>query len=130
MTALYARAVFFVSDVERSTSFYAEQLGFALGWDSDDGVVQVGLLGFELILNQTRADAPTRVGNGRVFIGLDDDQESTFREHLRVRGIRPRRTEWGRPTLVITDPDGNELFFWMPHDDFTGIVFEEDSTGR
>jgi hypothetical protein len=24
------------------------------------------------------------------------------------------RHEWGRPTLVLRDPDGNELFFWIP----------------
>ena len=36
-----------------------------------------------------------------------------------------RRTEWGRPTLVIADPDGNELFFWLPRDDFSGIEFDE-----
>ena len=75
MSNLYARAVFFVADIERSTRFYTEQLGFALDWDSKDGVLQVSLLGFELILNQTWRDAPGRAGTGRLFIGLDDDQE-------------------------------------------------------
>jgi hypothetical protein len=29
--------------------------------------------------------------------------------------------DWGRPTLVIRDLDANELFFWLPHDDFSGL---------
>ena len=124
MSNLYARTVFFVSDIERSARFYTEQLGFAFDWDSKDGVLQVSLLGFELILNQTWADAPARAGNGRVFIGLDDDQDSAFRSQLSSKGIRPRRVSWGRPTLVISDPDGNEMFFWLPRDDFTGIDFD------
>ena len=125
MSNLYARAVFFVSESERASRFYTEQLGFALDWDSKDGVLQVSFLGFELILNQTWADAPARAGAGRVFIGLDDDQEGAFRKHLSARGIRPRLMTWGRPTLVIADPDGNELLFWLARDDFTGIAFEE-----
>jgi catechol 2,3-dioxygenase-like lactoylglutathione lyase family enzyme len=52
--------VFFVADVESAARFYTEQLGFALDWDSKDGVLQVSLLGFELILNQVWADAPPR----------------------------------------------------------------------
>ena len=121
MSSLYARTVFFVSDTDRATRFCVDQLGFALDWDSKDGVCQVSLLGFELILNQVSAETRTRAGHGRLFIGLDDDQAEPFRKHLAVKGIRPRRVEWGRSTLVITDPDGNELFFWLPHDDFTGI---------
>jgi len=29
--------------------------------------------------------------------------------------------QWGRPTLVIRDVDANELFFWMPHDNFSDL---------
>jgi catechol 2,3-dioxygenase-like lactoylglutathione lyase family enzyme len=125
MSNLYSRSVFFVSDIERSARFYTEQLGFALDWDSKDGVMQVSLLGFELILNQTSADAPTRAGAGRVFIGLDDGQDDAFRKYLSSREIRPRRMSWGRPTLALDDPDGNELFFWLPRDDFSGIEFDD-----
>jgi len=128
VSSLYARTVVFVSDRESATQFYTEQLGFALDWDSKDGVCQVSLLGFELILNQVGAETRTRAGHGRLFIGLEDDQAEPFRKHLAAKRIRPRRVEWGRPTLVVTDPDGNELFFWLPHDDFTGIECALDST--
>ena len=117
MDRLYARSVFFVADAERSRRFYTEQLGFSLDWDSGDGVFQVSLFGFELILNEVWNRTRTRAGHGRVFIGLDEDQEEPFFGHLAGRGIRVSRVEWGRPTLVIRDADGNELFFWLPHDD-------------
>lgn len=118
MTDLYARGVFFVADLDRALRCYTEQLGFSLDWDSHDGVAQVSLLGFELILNQVDDGTRSRAGHGRVFIGLDDDQSEPLRTHLAANGIPALRTQWGRPTLVIRDVDGNELFFWMPHDDF------------
>jgi catechol 2,3-dioxygenase-like lactoylglutathione lyase family enzyme len=128
VSRLYARTVFFVSDVERSVRFYTEQLGFSLDWDSKDGVLQVSLFGFELILNHVGDPTRTRAGHGRLFIGLEDDQGELFRKHLAAKGIRPRRVEWGRPTLVISDPDENEIFFWLAHDDFTDIDCAPDST--
>jgi catechol 2,3-dioxygenase-like lactoylglutathione lyase family enzyme len=121
MNSLYARSVFFVNDAERSLHFYTEQLGFSLDWDSKDGVFQVSLLGFELILNQIGEQTQTRTGHGRLFIGLDDDQGEPLRKHIAARGIQTSRVDWGRPTLVIKDVDGNELFFWLPHDDFTNL---------
>ncbi len=121
MNNLYARSVFFVADVERSRRFYVEQLGFSVDWDSNDGVLQVSLFGFELILNQVGDRTRTRAGHGRVFIGLDDDQAEPVRRHIAARGIQTLRVEWGRPTLVIKDADANELFFWLPQDDLTNL---------
>jgi catechol 2,3-dioxygenase-like lactoylglutathione lyase family enzyme len=118
---LYARGVFFVEDAERSMRFYTEQLGFSADWDSKDGVFQVSLFGFELILHEVESWTRARVGHGRVFIGLDDDQGGPLREHIAAKGIQTARVDWGRPTLVIRDLDGNELFFWLPGDDLTGF---------
>ena len=121
MNNLYARSVFFVNDAERSLRFYTEQLGFSLDWDSKDGVFQVSLFGFELILNQVGDGTISRAGHGRVFIGLDDDQGEPLRKHITAQGIHTLRVDWGRPTLVVRDVDANELFFWLPHDDFTNF---------
>ena len=107
VTPLYARTVFFVADADRS--------------HSHDGVVQVSLLGFELILNQVDDRTRSRAGHGRLFIGLDDDQREPLRKHLADKGIQSLRLEWGRPTLVIKDLDANELFFWLPHHDFSNF---------
>ena len=119
MANLYARTVFFVADVERSLRHYTEQLGFTLDWDSHDGVAQVSLLGFELILNQAWDRTLNRLGHGRVFIGLEDDQGEPLRKHIADKAIQALRVDWGRPTLVIKDVDDNELFFWIPGDDFS-----------
>ena len=121
MTQLYARTVFFVADAERSLRHYVDDLGFALDWNSGDGVLQVSLLGFELILNEVGDRTRARAGHGRLFIGLEDDQGEPLRRHVAEKGIQTLRVEWGRPTLVIRDLDGNELFFWLPHDDFSNL---------
>jgi catechol 2,3-dioxygenase-like lactoylglutathione lyase family enzyme len=117
VTNLYARSVFFVADADRSLRYYTEQLGFSLDWDSKDGVFQVSLFGFELILNEVEDGTRTRAGHGRVFIGLDDDQGEPLRKHIADKGIQTLRVEWGRPTLVVRDVDANELFFWLPRDE-------------
>ena len=120
MSDFYARSVFFVSDIERAQRYYTEHLGFTLDWDSNDGVLQVSLFGFELILNAVGEKTRERVGHGRVFIGLEDEQGEPFCKHVVDNGIRVSRVEWGRPTLVIKDADANELFFWIPNDNFSG----------
>jgi len=125
MNNLYARSVFFVKDAERSLRFYLDQLGFSEDWNyREEGrtfVCQVSLFGFELILNEIGDRTRARAGHGRVFIGLDEDQGEPLREHIATKGIQIQRFDWGRPTLVIKDLDDNELFFWLPDDDFTGL---------
>lgn len=116
MDNLYARAVFFVGNVERSLRHYVEQLGFSEDWAHQEHgriyVCQVSLLGFELILNQVTEQTRTQAGHGRVFIGLEGDQIKAVLDHIAVNGIQAERRDWGQPTLVVRDPDGNELFFW------------------
>ena len=117
MNNLYARAVFFVADTERARRFYVDQLGFTAEWDSgpEDGTVyvcQVSLFGFELILNQVWGDTLGHAGHGRVYIGLEDEQIEPFLQHIAAHNIPTERRDWGKPTLVIKDLDGNELFFW------------------
>jgi len=118
MNNLYARTVFFVRDAERSLNFYTETLGFALDWShQDEGrayVFQVSLLGFELILNQTSSSTESRAGHGRLFIGLEDEQNDGFRKYVEDKGIETTVVDWGKPTVVIRDLDENELFFWLP----------------
>jgi catechol 2,3-dioxygenase-like lactoylglutathione lyase family enzyme len=116
MTNLYARAVFFVSNTESALRYYVERLGFSEDWaHREEGTVyvcQVSLFGFELILNQAHDETRERAGHGRVYIGLEDDQIGPVLEHIAAKGIQTERREWGQPTLVIKDLDGNELFLW------------------
>ena len=70
MDNFYARSVFFVKDAEESLAFYTQTLGFTLDWNyQEEGrafVFQVGLFGFELILNQIEDWTKERAGHGRV----------------------------------------------------------------
>lgn len=116
MNNLYARAVFFVENAERSLRFYVQQLGFSEDWSHQDAgrvyVCQVTLFGFELILNEVNDQTQSRAGHGRVFIGLENDQIEPVLKHIAANGIQTERRDWGQPTLVIRDLDANELFFW------------------
>lgn len=126
--SLYARSVFFVQNAERALRFYTETLGFKLDWTHQEQgrpfVLQVSLLGLQLILNQTESWTENRAGHGRVFIGLEDDQIEPFHRHLRERHIKPTVFHWGAPTLVIRDVDANELFFWLPESERASLEAE------
>lgn len=128
MENFYARSVFFVKNAEESLAFYTRTLGFALDWNHQyEGrawVFQVSLFGFELILNQVYGPTQTRAGHGRVFIGLEDQQAPQLLQHIREHNLNPMRADWGRPTLVLRDPDANELFFWIPESDWTNLPLD------
>jgi catechol 2,3-dioxygenase-like lactoylglutathione lyase family enzyme len=128
MENLYSRSVFFVKNAEESLAFYTEALGFKLNWNhQEEGrafVFQVSLFGFELILNQIEDWTKERAGHSRVFIGLDDNQVAPLRQHISARGIKATLRDWGKPTLVIRDLDGNELFFWPPQSEWAGLESE------
>jgi catechol 2,3-dioxygenase-like lactoylglutathione lyase family enzyme len=128
MDNFYARSVFFVKDAEDALAFYTKTLGFELDWNYQyEGrawVFEVSLFGFCLILNQIAHDTKDRAGHGRAFIGLEDNQAQALCEHIRAKGIQVSRDDWGKPTLVIKDLDGNELFFWLPESELVGLESE------
>ena len=128
MDNFYARSVFFVKDAEAALAFYTETLGFELDWNYQyEGracVFEVSLFGFCLILNQIFADTKDRAGHGRAFIGLEDNQAQALCEHIRAKGIEISHDDWGKPTLVIKDLDGNELFFWLPESELASLESE------
>jgi catechol 2,3-dioxygenase-like lactoylglutathione lyase family enzyme len=100
--------------------FYTETLGFSVDWDTGDGVFQVSLHGFALILNQIGERTGARAGHGRVFVGLEEDQSAVFLRHVEEKQIKMTTVEWGKPTLVIRDLDENEMFFWLTGYDVAG----------
>ena len=109
----YARPVLFVADLNRSLSFYLDQLGFVKNWHSGDGtgtVCQVSRSECEIILCQD----PTRQDKARLFIELTADGLEAFRRELAERSVPTRAIWWGYDTTQVSDPDGNELLFPMP----------------
>jgi catechol 2,3-dioxygenase-like lactoylglutathione lyase family enzyme len=117
MQGLSARTVFFVRDTPRATQFYTDTLGFHLDWAYEEQgrpyVVQVSLLGLQIILNQTEESEQDRPGHGRLFVGLDEAQTAALMQHIRNKEVSATYTHWGAPTLVVFDLDRNELFFWL-----------------
>lgn len=110
----YARAVLFVADVEASAAFYIDNLGFVEAWRHGDGapqVAQVERAGCELILS---SQWPAKNGKAMMFISLDGADFAALRPSLEAKGVRVDKGHWGYPVLIVTDPDGNRLYFPAP----------------
>lgn len=115
MGGWYSRPVLFVESVERAAAFYTDKLGFTQSAQySEDGrmlVASVGRDGCDLLLN---CQQPAKIGKGRVFISLDRETLTALRCELEGRGAPVTDGWWGYDTMIVLDPDGNELFFPAP----------------
>ena len=113
----------FVADIERSVDFYVKQLGFTQAWRFEDEgkayVAQVDRKGCELIFS---SQWPDKVGNGLMFISLDVGVLDALRAELEGRGVEVKDGEWGYRLMVVSDPDGNQLFFPYPASSATGSI--------
>ena len=108
----FSRPVFFVQNVERSIDFYTGKLGFEVEWTHEEGgtllVGQVTREDCALILNSQQAE---KNGKGRMFISLGAAPLRRLRSEFEGRGAPIRDGWWGYDTMIVVDPDGNELFF-------------------
>lgn len=113
-----ARPVFFVEDVERSLAFYVDRLGFTeTNRYAQDGKVLVGGVQRDecrLLLN---CQQPQKNGHARYWILLGLDAYQAFRRELEGKGVEMKDDWWGFDTMIVEDPDGNELFFPVPKPD-------------
>lgn len=104
----YARPVFFVTDLDRALRFYVDRLGFWKKWHAGDGagtVCQVNRGDCEIILCQH----DTRRDKGRLFLELNAVALAELSRELVERSVPTREIWWGYPSLLIEDPDGNEV---------------------
>ena len=109
----YVRPVLFVADINRALRFYIDVLGFEKKWHSGDGagkVCQVDHGECEIIL----CEDDRHTDKARLFIELTPEGLTDLRRELAERSVPTRETWWGYDTLVVEDPDGNELFFPKP----------------
>lgn len=131
MHELSARPVFFVRDTPRAVEYYTGTLGFKLDWVYEENgrpyVVQVSLLGLQIILNQKESPADDRPGRGRIFLGLDDAQSVAILQHVASNGIEAEYRHWGAPTMAICDLDGNEIYIWLS--DAERLKWQQAHTG-
>ena len=113
----YSRPVFYVADIERSLACYVGKLGFKEGWRYDEEgvrlIVQVDRPGCELILT---AQWPDKVGGGLMFISVDEPELHVLRAQYEVAGADVQDGRWGYDLMVVTDPDGYQLYFPYPAD--------------
>lgn len=113
----YSRPVLFVADVERAVRFYVDRLGFTEKWSSaEDGrlfVAQVNREDCEIILS---SQWPEKNGKGMLFISLTTADYAALPAELAANGVAAKQGWWGYRTLIVTDPDGNELYFPDPDD--------------
>lgn len=111
----YSRPVLFVESVERAIGFYRDRLGFVEGQSyEEDGTVLLGEVtrgDCTLLLN---CQQPGKVGKGRIFISLAPGMIDDLRAEFEGRGAPTRDGWWGYDTMIIDDPDGNELYFPYP----------------
>jgi catechol 2,3-dioxygenase-like lactoylglutathione lyase family enzyme len=115
MLRWYARAVLHVADVARALDFYVQGLGFREAWRHADAarllVAQVERDGCELILSCQWPDA---AGHGLVFVSLDPDAFAPTLAGFARDGLAVTDGWWGYDVKIVTDPDGNRLFFPDP----------------
>lgn len=108
----YSRPVLFVTDIDRASGFYVQQLGFVEAWrhveDLRPIVAQVERDGCELILS---SQAPEKAGRALIFLSLDPADIPGLRESLREQGVQVKDGWWGYPVMIVQDSDGNQLYF-------------------
>jgi catechol 2,3-dioxygenase-like lactoylglutathione lyase family enzyme len=111
----YSRPVIFVRDVQRSIDFYRDKLGFTESSRYEEQgvplVAQVDREDCQLLLNSQQ---PDKTGRGRMFIALEPEVLGALRAEFEDRGAPVKDGWWGYDTMIVEDPDGNELFFPYP----------------
>ena len=117
MSRWYSRPVVFVADVASASAFYVGKLGFSEAWSyAESGVAfvaQVERNGCEIILSQ---QWPDKVGKAMLFISLTQAGFAALRADCTRNGANCEEGWWGYRCLIVTDPDGNQLYFPDPDD--------------
>lgn len=118
MARWYSRPVWFVADVAATLDFYVGKLGFTEAWrhDHEDKTVaaQVNRLGCEICFSD---QWPEKNGTGMLFLSLNRQDYDPLREELESKGVTVEDGWWGYDCMVVTDPDGNQLYFAEPGED-------------
>jgi catechol 2,3-dioxygenase-like lactoylglutathione lyase family enzyme len=112
--------VLFVSDVEASANFYAEQLGFDVDFLH-------GNPPFYGAVSRDGAILHLRFVHEPVFVAQAAERESLIMAFIQVQNVKDlygqlaangltfqqklRKEAWGGPAFIVADPDGNSICF-------------------
>jgi predicted enzyme related to lactoylglutathione lyase len=103
----------YVSDMERSASFYRDVLGISLEGDGD--WQEASLDGVRFALHRTR-EGVGPLSSGTIHVNLQVADIDDAAERLRAAGVDFGETmhdEWGS-ALELSDPDGYRLYLFQP----------------
>ncbi len=103
----------FVRDVDASIHAYVDLLGFTLNMRfEDEGVALVAGVsrgdGCALLLT---SQWPDKVGTAVIYTALPQDELVAFRAMAERGGFDIGNGFWGKEIMILTDPDGNQLWF-------------------
>jgi catechol 2,3-dioxygenase-like lactoylglutathione lyase family enzyme len=106
----------FVRDVDQAIGFYVDRLGFQLHMRFVDE-------GKPLVAGVSRGDGcsllltcqwPDKVGKAVLYTAFDAPEFERTCADLQAKGVPLKDEWWGRPLVVVEDPDGNEIWFARP----------------
>ena len=118
----------FVSDIEHSTDFYCDKLGFDLVGkaEGDEGMFwcRIERGGACLMLQESSDGGPAvgAPGRGVAFYFVCDDVDAVYAEFL-SRGLDlepPSTAFYGMKQLFIPEPDGYAICFESPREGWEG----------
>jgi len=106
----------FVRDVDTAIGFYVDGLGFTLNMRHEhEGTALVAGVshgkGCPLLLT---CQWPDRVGSTILYLAFGQDDFARLEADLRTTGVETKDGWWGDDLLIVTDPDGNQLYFAKP----------------
>ena len=115
MTGWFARPVVFTSDNRRAMDFYVNRLGFVETARYEENgeplVLTVERGGFAILLTP---QWPERAGQSVVFVSLDPESYEAMKVDFAARGAPMKEGWWGYSLIIVSDPDGNALWFPSP----------------
>ena len=104
-----------VQDMERSARYFADVLGFRVGWQDATGWRLVERDGVRIMLgNCPRTPAASEIGDHSWFGYVELDDVDAFHAEILARGAvctEPADRPYGMREMLVTTPDGHRLMF-------------------
>jgi predicted enzyme related to lactoylglutathione lyase len=117
---LDSRSVLAVQNLDTSTRFYIEVLGFQLDPVDAKGWSFLSMDSFKLMLGECADEvAANETGNHSWFVRLMMEGLDEYHREISARGaeviVEPADKRWGLREFVIRTPDGHRIMFAEPN---------------